>query len=396
MSLLYLLDPAGVVLGRLDQSYESMTTTLKYQGGGSISLTINRQTLYAEQIVAGTFLYLPDGQEVYEVEQVESVAEGSAANEQMTVSGRSIDGFILQERRAIPPPGEAYDAFSGPAESAIKHFVDGHAGPGAAAARQVPNLVIAPDAASGAVVDIAARYKLLEDVLAEIGAVSGMGWATTYDPVNHEFVFDTVMGADLSDEVFFDFDFQTLERWVEVISLIDSKTFAIVAGQGEAEDREIVYRWSGTEPSGFDRRETFIDARDVEQGQTALLEQRGDAAIASVGGERRLEATAHQYGSFRYREHWDLGDIVLVRNVRRGLAFPARVVQVSRSWTDSAVAPTLTAALDRALPTIKEKVAQVPTSTIDYAVGGAAAAIILIVDSLGRLVLDAADAWLVN
>ena len=122
--------------------------------------------------------------------------------------------------------------------------------------------------------------------------------------------------------MFFDFAFETLERWEELDSVIDAKTVALVAGQGEGTARDLVTRWSGTEPTGFDRREAFLDARDVELGETTVLAQRGDAFLAATGAETSLEADVHQYGGFRYREHWDVGDVVTVRNAERGLELP--------------------------------------------------------------------------
>jgi hypothetical protein len=394
VTTLYLLDTSRLVVGRIDSSYAELTTIRRYQGISGLSMRIGRRTLYADQIAEGAFLYLPDGDEIYQVEQVGIVAEGSARDEEMEVLGRSIEGFALEERRVIPPSGEAYDEFSGPAESAMKHFVDMHAGPSAVAARRVPDLLIAADTAAGVAVSIAGRYQPLLTVLAEIGAVSGMGWQTTFNDTTRKFIFDTFEGLDLSDSVFFDFEFQTLEQWVELVSLIDSKTVAIVAGQGEGVDREVVTRWLGSEPTGFARRETFVDARDVKLGETAKLAQRGDATVTSLAPERSVTARAHQYGSFKYRVDWREGDIVLVRNVSRGLQYAARVIEVTRKWQQSAVAPVITAALGRAFPNLKDKVASTSNAgapIVDYAIGGAVA-IVLVVDSIGRLITFTAGA----
>lgn len=387
MTAVYLLDTDRATIGRLDPAFQSLTTKRRYQGASSFSLTLNRNALYANEVTEKRLIYLPDdGHEVYLVEQIMSVAEGSSANEEMTVSGRDVGGFAMQERRVVPPPGQAHDAFTGPAESLIKHYVNEHAGPDAAATRQVPGLIVAPDAAQGATVTAAGRYRSIEDVVREPAAVAGMGWRLTLDPDTREFVLDTLVGVDRSASVFFDFAFQTLEQWVELISLLDSKTFAIVAGQGEGADREVVTRWVGSEPTGFDRRETLVDARDVELGNTALLNQRGDAVLLEAGSERRLEARAHQYGAFRYREDWEEGDIVLARNTKRGLALPTRVVEVERTWKDSAVAPVVVAVLGRPLPTLGDRVAAGGGGPIiDYALGGVLA-LSLLVDALGNIV----------
>src|SRR5262249_19810879 len=92
---------------------------------------------------------------------------------------------------------------------------------------------------------------------------------------------------------------------------------------------------------------------DVELGNTDLLEARGDATLAALTDAVALEATVHQFGSFRYREHWDLGDIVLVRNEERGVEYAARVVEVEVTIKDSQAAPTVVATLGRPFPTLR-------------------------------------------
>ena len=90
----------------------------------------------------------------------------------------------------------------------------------------------------------------------------------------------------------------------------------------------------------------------MELGETTVLAQRGDAFLAATGAETSLEADVHQYGGFRYREHWDVGDVVTVRNAERALSYPARIVEVEKSFERSAAAPTITAVLGRPFPTL--------------------------------------------
>lgn len=259
----------------------------------------------------------------------------------------------MAERLVEPPAGESHDRQTAvAAETAMKHYVRSHAADLAAPARAVPGLVVAADAAQGPTVTVNGRYQSVLDLVREIGLLAGLGWEITYDPGTGDFRFDVTDGVDRQASVFFDFAFETLERWEELDSVIDAKTVALVAGQGEGADRDIATRWSGTEPAGFDRREAFLDARDVELGETTVLAQRGDAFLAATGAEMSLEADVHQYGGFRYRDHWDVGDVVTVRNAERALNYAARVVEVEKAFERSAAAPTITATLGRPFPTL--------------------------------------------
>ena len=288
------------------------------------------------------------------IEQIASVAEGSTRNDEMTVTGRSLEGIAMAERLVEPPAGESHDRQTGvAAETAIKHYLRAHAADLAAPARagagprrrRRTRPGARPSPSTGAT-------RRVLDLVREIGLLAGLGWEITYDPASGDFVFDVTDGVDRSASVFFDFAFETLERWEELDSVIDAKTVAVVAGQGEGSARDLVARWSGSEPTGFDRREAFLDARDVELGETTVLAQRGDAFLAATGAETSLEADVHQYGGFRYREHWDVGDVVTVRNAERALSYPARIVEVEKAFERSAAAPTITATLGRPFPTL--------------------------------------------
>lgn len=355
MTRAYVLDPVTrATLGLVDQSWERLSYVRRYAAMDTFELAINRTRLWASELRVGRLLYLPDeGDLVFLVEQIASIAEGSTRNEQMSVTGRSLEGIAMAERLVEPPPGESHDRQTGVvAETAIKYYLRAHAADLASPARQVPGLVVAPDAARGPTVAVNGRFQTVLDLVREIALVAGLGWEITYDPGSGDFVFDVIDGVDRSSSVFFDFAFETLERWEELTSVIDAKTVALVAGQGEGTARDLVTRWSGSEPTGFDRREAFLDARDVEAGETTVLAQRGDAFLAATGAETSLEADVHQYGGFRYREHWDVGDVVTVRNAERGLAYPARIVEVEKSFARSAAAPTITAVLGRPFPTL--------------------------------------------
>lgn len=373
MTRAYVLDAATrTTLGLVDQSWERLAYNRRYTAMDTFELVIHRSRLWASELVTGRLLYLPDeGDLVFHIEQIASTAEGSTRNDEMTVSGRSLEGIAMAERLVEPPAGESHDRQTGvAAETAIKHYLRSHAGDLAAPARQVPGLVVAADAARGPAVTVNGRYQSVLDLVREIALVAGLGWEITYDAASGDFAFDVVDGVDRSSSVFFDFAFETLERWEELTSVIDAKTVALVAGQGEGTDRDVVTRWSGTEPAGFERREAFLDARDVEQGETTVLAQRGDAYLAATGAETSLEARVHQYGGFRYREHWDVGDVVTVRNAERGLAYAARIVEVQKAFERSAAAPVITATLGRPFPTLASQAsAGRAAATADGAVG---------------------------
>lgn len=354
------LDPATAKVMAVLEGYNRLAWTRHLWDGGSITLEISRYASGAEAVQRGRLL-VPDPEDtatVYLIEQVEQeVGEDGRASEVVRASGRSIVG-VLAQRLVVPPAGQAYDRqTSVPAETAIKHYVSSHAGPGAAAVRQIPNLTIAPDQGRGTTVSVDGRYQTVLDLVRHIGRLAGMGYQVTYDTSTGGLRFEVIPGVDRTASVFLDPRFETVRGQAWLQSDADRITYVYVAGQGEGADREVVTRYVGvSEPSGFDRREAFQDARDVERGQTAVLQARGDAVLAEAGLEDRLEVEVYEHGSFRPGEHYDLGDLVTVRNEAWGLSRTARVVEVRSEVTADAAVPRVTVALDRPYPTLKERI----------------------------------------
>ncbi|MCB7106292.1 siphovirus ReqiPepy6 Gp37-like family protein, partial [Eubacterium callanderi] len=83
-----------------------------------------------------------------------------------------------------------------------------------------------------------------------------------------------------------------------------AKTTAYVAGQGEGENREILIL--GDDLTDVDRREVFIDARDIEQGESTALEDRGAAKLKEY---QVTDSFEFEVITRDYRKKWDLGDI---------------------------------------------------------------------------------------
>lgn len=359
----FILDGTAAV-GELGDAFETLEWTSWLWKPDSVILEMNLRQLHASAVEKGRILYLPDEDgAAFLIESIETIDEPGRQQDDMRIIGRAIDAIATEERLALPASGQAYDKqTSVPAETAIKHYVDENAGPSAAANRQVPDLTIATDAAGGATVSTAARYQLVGDILREIGQAAGVGWRTVFDPSGPAFEFDTIIGTDRTASVFFDTAFDTLESYRELDSLIDTKTHAVVAGQGEGADREVIDHYLGTEKTGLDRREVFIDARDVEPGDSDVLQQRGEALLTALLAQASYEASVHPYGSFRYRTDWDVGDLVTLRDADRSLAAEVRVVGVTSRIMDTQTAPERVVHLDRPYPTLQDRVSGSPVT----------------------------------
>lgn len=96
-------------------------------------------------------------------------------------------------------------------------------------------------------------------------------------------------------------------------SQTDEKTVACVWGQGVDSTRDYATR-TGTNYSTTNDIELFVNATDVELGNTAGLEDRGDQKLREVEAVRSFRFDALQAPATLYGVHYFLGDLVGVVN----------------------------------------------------------------------------------
>ena len=134
------------------------------------------------------------------------------------------------------------------------------------------------------------------------------------NPDTQTFNFEVVEGVDRSydndlgdlgaEPYIFAKKFGNVRKRNYTHSSVGAKTTAYVAGQGEGENREIIIL--GDDLTDVDRREVFIDARDIEQGESTALEDRGAAKLKAYQATDSFE---FEVITRDYRKKWDLGDI---------------------------------------------------------------------------------------
>ena len=263
--MFYLLDIETRKPIAIFEDYQTIEWERPLYKAGTFTMTINTNQYNVQYIHKGAIFTPAPNEPVFMVEQIEAEeGENGKEDETMVVTGRSIGG-MFEERICLPPLGQSHDQVRNvPAEQALKHYVRENAESNATAARRVPGLVIMPEQGRGDLVTYNARFQTVAEALEEIGNTAGVGWEVLLQ--DNEFQFDTVHGLDLSNEVFFDVEFDTALAQSWLSSDADRKTFAYVAGQGEGIDRQMVeFYLHDQEPIGFARRELFVVARDANK-----------------------------------------------------------------------------------------------------------------------------------
>lgn len=137
------------------------------------------------------------------------------------------------------------------------------------------------DAAGGSTVDwTATRAHTLLEELQGVARVGGGDFDLIYNSsTDRQFKFYSGQrGSDKSASITFAESLGNMDNVRFARTRSNERTSAAVGGQGKDSDRDIVVR-TGTNYSGTNDIEEFVDARDIAKGSTAALQARGDKRL---------------------------------------------------------------------------------------------------------------------
>lgn len=336
-------------LGEVD-NFTSLFYISKWETFGEFEFHIKNFDM--ELIKKGNIIML--GKDGYRSGVIEHIEINEENEEDITVKGFTL-GYWFTNRITVPPVGYAYHSFNTNVEEIMIELVKANAVDPLDVNRKIPNLILEASLNRGIKLEFQTRYKNLAYELTKLSKASGLGWTIILDYKSKKFVFKVLEGKDLSTEQninppqIFSVDYDNIRKQNYLESSIGYKNCGYVAGQGEGENREI--QVLNNTLAGFDRRETFIDARDIEQGGN--LADRGKIKLAETPEISNFECEVDSYG---YKMTWNLGDIVTTLNKKMKLIMHNRVTEIREVWEQSGykVEPTF----GTSIPTIGEKIRQ--------------------------------------
>ncbi len=109
---------------------------------------------------------------------------------------------------------------------------------------------------------------------------------------------------------------------------LKEKTVAAVAGKGEEDDREYVIR-TGTNYSASNDIEMFVNATDIEYGDTSGLNARGDEKLDEVEARDVFEFDIVQTDTTRYGTDFEFGDKVTAINPATDASITAKITGIT-------------------------------------------------------------------
>lgn len=342
MKPLRILAPELDLLAEIDD-YESLAFTRRWHGVGEFSFSINRFKQNTDTLQKGNLIML--GNQINKVGIIKHREIGmdvnGKQNENWLIKGYTLEG-VVNQRITLPPVGLAADEVNLPAESVMKHYINQNIINPIDISRKIDQMVMANDQGKGQQIKWSSRYKNLAEELEAISLASGLGWFVTLDLQQKKWVFDVLEGRNLTTSqseyppVIFSTEFETLKSANYIDSDFAYKNFAYTGGQGEGVTREIqTITVLSYEPTGLDRNEVFIDARDLDE--TESLTVRGQQKLTEYDTKESFEAEVFLNGSFQYERDFDLGDVVTVHHKGWGVMMETRIVEITETIEPSGI-----------------------------------------------------------
>lgn len=323
-------------------AYESLTFTREHRGVGDFELKMSFGAPYVDIIQKDMFIEVDGRSDVIGIVEYKQYTEDKDGEGLFTIQGSEAKG-ILARRLIYPTAGYSYNVEIAQASTIMQNFVNESAGSGAAIERRFPFLLI-DEVTQGKNLRRQARYKNLATELEEIATVDQSGWRLYRDGQNLRFKYvkglDRTSGQSVNPSVIFSDQFDNLEETDYIEDYSSYKNVAVIAGEGAGAAR-IVFEENPTAADGLDRREYFVDARDIQSENIPAgelentLRARAREKLAEVAPVQSFEngVISGNFGAFRYLEDWDLGDTVTALNTKVGLTADAQITVVHESYT---------------------------------------------------------------
>lgn len=345
-----ILDKDLTFVGRID-NYESLVFSKELAKAAEFTITINKSKKHTDKLIVDNYIML--GTDTRKTGVILKVEYEEDKTDTVTITGETLETF-LSRRITIPPAGKESWTMKAPTETVIKSLIDANFNAAADQKRHINNLVIATDQQRGPTMEWASRYENLNEEIETICNSAQMGVVVELDYKNKKFIVDVIQGTDKTKQ-------QTERNWVVFNEKLDNignrkfthakqdlKTLAYSAGQGEGTEREVVEVGSG---EGIDRREIFIDARDL--AETAQIIERGQQSLDEAAEIITFEGMPLAISNFKYGKHYNLGDFVTVENIKWGVTINAQVTAVQESWEQSY---RLEVNFGSKIPTLQDKI----------------------------------------
>lgn len=330
---------AGIV-----ESFEYLRWTRRYSQCGSFELKAIATPENTELLKEGNIIWKNDDEEAGIIEHLEL---SQTEHEIITASGRFATSFL--SRRIVWQT----EKLSGDISACVDQLINNNLINPSDTARKISNISFsAPNL--NAPISTQVSYRNLMEAVTGLCVASDIGIKTVFTPATGLFTVSLYRGTE--SQAVFSKEYENLTEQIYTISAGDYANTALVAGEGEGEDRTFVAITSG---SGETRHEIFVDAKDLraedfgsEYIDTLIF--RGQSKLSEQAIRYSFDTSINPHGNLTYKVDFDLGQTVKVISKAWGVSMTTRITEVEETY--DADGQSISVVFGKAELTIAQKV----------------------------------------
>lgn len=344
---IYILDEKLNTVANYD-FYKSIIWSNRYYKTGDFEMIIPLIKDVKEKIRQDYYIYrdrdykdrIAERPKIIEkVERIENAGENS-----LLVSGRDVTALL--ERRVIYPT----EILNGNYETCILNLINNHAVSPKDPKRIIDVFDIENTGLITDTIDAQVTGDTLLKYIEEVSADYKIGFRTDFSKDKKKFIFKIFKGVNRfeSDSVVISRKNNNLVKYDYINDKQKYKNMAIVAGSGEGPERKVVRL--NDELMGLDRRELFVDAKDLStttsEGTTIpeseymeQLRQRGSEKLSENKIDITNSCEIDPDGMFKFNKDFFVGDEIMCSGYTD---FRERIVETTESDTATGVKTELT------------------------------------------------------
>lgn len=274
-------------------------------------------------------IWLPGKPEAGVIESID--IRYTETEKDLEVKGRFLESYM--DRRLIRP---SYTADNANTETVMRTILSN--------AAAIPNVVLGKLIGITDKVSFNAQYKGLLDYEQRLAKSCASGFRFRPDFEKKTITFEIWKGVDRSanqtdrPQVIFSTDYGNLEQ-IEYSK--DNYSYKNVCYVGQFNDGVAtdVYTTGDDTLTGLDRRETWLEASDVDknsltfaQYQAAMTQRGKDELWNNKCKSSTFDSSVNPNGNYVYLKDYDLGDIVTVRRPEWGIEKDERITEINEVY----------------------------------------------------------------
>lgn len=329
----YVLDADYQVMGLIDD-FVTLIWSRRYYGTGSFELHCGVQ--HAELLQSGSYIYPSSSTDTGIIEEF-GYTNDDIYGKKVVVKGRFLKAMLAD--RVIDSTQKFSNLAAG---EVVKQLVNTYCINPVDASRKIPKLELTESAAIGEAITTQITGDSLLDAVERICLEQQISASMQYDFTADKLTFDVRQGLNRTQSQIAN-TFAAFNEEFDNIAGADYskeygyKNYAYVAGAGEGAARiiEVV----DIRQPGEGRREIYIDARDLQNIDSTgnaipeatyrkTLRQRGLEKLAEYQPKETIETKIDLYSNLKYKEDYDLGDLVTFIDSTIGVMAEQRITEI--------------------------------------------------------------------